>query len=85
MRYKVSAIVIDVSGEQLSIAGEYSLTHPHIEVIDTETNSWFGGCQNMQDIEAAYEEYWNHPDNGWALYNEREKVKVLLVERLLDS
>lgn len=85
MRYRVSAIAIDVSGGKFILAGSYSLEQPYVEVIDTEGVKWFKGCQNIQDIETAYEEYWNYPNGGWALHNLHEKVKVLLVERLLDS
>ncbi|TES99583.1 hypothetical protein [Burkholderia cepacia] len=74
MKFTVIAIAVDLT------AAPPTYTEPRTEVIDTETNELFAECSTIQDVEFAYEKFWNYLNGPDHVHNRRQKVKVLSVD-----
>ncbi len=40
-----------------------------IDVIDTSSDDWYSACATIQDVEVAFEKFWNYPNAGDVLHN----------------
>ena len=74
MKYVVTAMGIVRDGYKVFTQEDGSITRD--EIIDTEGNRLFQGCNNRWDVEDAYESFWNRLNEG---YVNGEIIKVLNV------
>lgn len=74
MEFQVLAITVDVS----TTPCRFGQTRD--ERVDTRNpDSPFAGCSTIQEVEFAYERYWNYRDDPDVLRDPAAKVKVLTV------
>ena len=85
MKFRVLSVAIDTTTVPLSLVPPFSLEAPREEVIDTLSNEGFTQCQTVRDVEVTYERFWNFLNGDDAVHDPRQKVKVLLVERLPNA
>lgn len=74
MKFKVTAIAVDLTTRP------FSYSAPREEIVDTQENTIFGACESIQDVEVAYENFWNYLNGPDLVQNPSQKVKVLMVE-----
>lgn len=85
MKFRVLSVAIDTTTAPLSLVPPFSLEAPREEVIDTLSNEVFTQCQTLRDVEVTYERFWNFLNGDDSVHDPRQKVKVLLVERLPNA
>ncbi|HEY8609011.1 MAG TPA: hypothetical protein VIM12_17995 [Noviherbaspirillum sp.] len=74
MEFQVVAITVDVTAEPCRFGAIRT------ENVDTRNpDSPFAGCSTIQDVEFAYERYWNYRNDPDVVQNPAAKVKVLSV------
>lgn len=74
MEFQVLAITVDVSETPCRFGETRS------ETIDTRNpDSPFAGCSTIQEVEFAYERYWNYRNDPDVLHDPARKIKVLTV------
>lgn len=78
-KYLVLAVAIDLTALPIK-----DFPPVREEVVSTE-NEKFKGCRTINDVEIAYEQFWNFPNNPGVLHNRKEKIKVLSVVPILNE
>lgn len=74
MEFRVVAVTVDVTAEPCRF-GEI-----RTEMVNTrDPDGPYTGCSTIQDIEFAYERYWNYPTDPDVLRDPSAKIKVLAV------
>jgi hypothetical protein len=79
MKYKVVTVIVNLLDDPPTFS------EARTDMVDTQRTSAFDACNNIQEVEAAYEGYWNYRDSPNRLENPRYKVKVLSVEPIPGS
>ncbi len=79
MKYKVVTVIVNLLDDPPTFS------EARTDVVDTQKTNAFDGCANIQDVEAAYERYWNYRDSPNRIENPRAKLKVLSVEPIPGS
>ena len=75
-KFKVKSVAFNL----LSDAETPPHTLMRVEEVDADTNRLFEGCTTLQDVEIAYEVFWNYLNSPNLVHNPAAKVKVLSVE-----
>lgn len=76
MKFKVTAIAVDITQTP------FGFSKPRDEIIDTEQNVLFTACTSIQDVEVAYEGFWNYLGGPDVVSKPSQKIKVLAVSPL---
>jgi hypothetical protein len=75
MEFEVIAVAVDVTTQP------YRFGDIRTEIVDTRnTDAPYTGCTTIQDVEFAYETYWNYPNDPDVIRDPVSKIKVLSVK-----
>lgn len=74
MEFEVIAIAVDVTKEP------YGFGQIRKDLVDTrDPDSPYTGCTTIQDVEFAYERFWNYSEDPDVVRDPASKMKVLSV------